>query len=429
MKNIIFKIALLVIAVCQSGYTPITTTYISCKAKPLFFKGTIHQEITEAAGNSLLLSGKITKADLDLIVLGTLSQDNITNYFDEHRRHFDSSFFPEGIDYVNNEWNYIKNTTDRTGALLIFGRILHTIEDFYAHSNWIELNLQQSPIPTWNVSLPMPNGLFSGYWPDANPASSKIPGAPNHDQSNKDEPQSITGKKIVSSGPNKGKTYFQLARETAIRACQEQYQKLTLVLPNLKTFSMSEAIVWNNKKAYFFYNDTYRKYDMTTETTENEYPRLITESWTGLFNNAIDASIMWNNGKAFFFKGNQYIRYDVATDKADAGYPKLVSSAWKGLFPQDINAAVNWGNGKAYFFSGNQYTKYDIATDKAEANYPRPIQGNWKGLTFNKIDAAINWGNGKAYLFSGAQYVRFDIATDKVDAGYPKPIQGNWKGL
>jgi hypothetical protein len=39
----------------------------------------------------------------------------------------------------------------------------------------------------------------------------------------------------------------------------------------------------------------------------------------------IDAVVKWNDKKAYFFKNSQYIRYDIAADEADSGYPEDIN--------------------------------------------------------------------------------------------------------
>jgi Hemopexin len=38
-------------------------------------------------------------------------------------------------------------------------------------------------------------------------------------------------------------------------------------------------------------------------------------------------ALVWDDRKAYFFKGDEYTRYDVAADRADEGYPQSIS-AW-----------------------------------------------------------------------------------------------------
>lgn len=47
------------------------------------------------------------------------------------------------------------------------------------------------------------------------------------------------------------------------------------------------------------------------------------------------------------FSGNQYARYDTTTETGDEGYPRILSSdSFPGLSFSQIDAAVDWGNGK-----------------------------------------------------------------------------------
>ena len=40
----------------------------------------------------------------------------------------------------------------------------------------------------------------------------------------------------------------------------------------------------------------------------------------------IDAVVKWNDKKAYFFKNSQYVRYEIAADEADSGYPEDINS-------------------------------------------------------------------------------------------------------
>jgi matrix metalloproteinase-14 (membrane-inserted) len=196
------------------------------------------------------------------------------------------------------------------------------------------------------------------------------------------------------------------------------------------------AFYWKKGKAYFFKGNQYIRYDIATDRTDPGYPKYINnKNWPGLpWTNGIDTAVNWDNDKIYFFKDNLYMRYDITSDRADAGYPKYINNeTWPGLpWRNGIDAAVNWGNGKAYFFKGNQYVRYDINADRVDPGYPKYINNqNWPGLPWsNGIDAAVNWGNGKVYFFKGYQYIRYDILADRADPGYPKYIDNNtWPGL
>lgn len=146
------------------------------------------------------------------------------------------------------------------------------------------------------------------------------------------------------------------------------------------------------------------------------------------------AAVVWPNRKIYFFNGPQYARYDIANDRIDSGYPADISTYWHNWPPtwtDGVDAAVDWGNGKAYFFRDAEYLRYDIAADRVDPGYPAPIVGNWRGWPpgWTSVDAVVKTNSSKAYFFYGAQYVRYDIAADQVDPGYPASMTANWPGL
>jgi hypothetical protein len=99
------------------------------------------------------------------------------------------------------------------------------------------------------------------------------------------------------------------------------------------------ALNWTGNKAYFFLNDgTYIRYDLKSDRADEGYPLVIDdETWPGLAAHAqkLTTMINWDNGKAYFFlNDNTYLRYDVASDSADEDYPKPVNDqTWPGLGP------------------------------------------------------------------------------------------------
>ncbi len=191
---------------------------------------------------------------------------------------------------------------------------------------------------------------------------------------------------------------------------------------------LSAGLPWI-KKAYFFRQNEYIRYDVLADAAVTGYPKEIAKYWPGIWGDGIDAAAEWPNKKVYFFKGKQYIRYDIAKDKADPGYPRRIVDNWPGIWPDGIDAVLTWPNGKAYFFKGKDYIRFDIANKKADPGYPKPIAKYWKGLWAEGINAAVLWPNGKAYFFKGNNYIRYDVKNDKADPGYPKPISGNWPGI
>ncbi|MFC1849656.1 hemopexin repeat-containing protein [candidate division CSSED10-310 bacterium] len=210
-------------------------------------------------------------------------------------------------------------------------------------------------------------------------------------------------------------------------------QRLKKVMIRLISFLVSlllgQTAAAQSKKAYFFKESQYCRYDVIADKMDAGYPKLIKNLWPGLWSDTIDAAFNWGNGKVYFFKGKHYIRYDLKTDKSDPGYPKLIRDLWPGLWSDTIDAAINWGNGKVYFFKGKHYIRYDLKADKSDPGYPKLIKGFWPGLWSDTIDAAVNWGNGKVYFFKGKHYIRYDLLSDTTDPGYPKIIEQFWPKL
>lgn len=144
--------------------------------------------------------------------------------------HFDNFAFGPGVERIRNLWNLNRSKDIESNKFADFGTMIHTVEDFYAHSNWIELHVDTDPIPTWDLQLStLPGDIVSGTFLLDTPKMCG-PDAPTHAELNKDSPTSTEGAKVVPSGPNSGKSLFQLAYATALRATQEQFAELAKVV-------------------------------------------------------------------------------------------------------------------------------------------------------------------------------------------------------
>lgn len=184
------------------------------------FIPTYHTDITSTANHGFLNSENLSK-----VIVANEAQDLIQN---QSKLHFDNCCFKEGGEHIKEEWKNIEVETDHLSgnALTAFGRLLHTVQDFYSHSNWVEIHRSCDPIPVWDLDLEnLPLGIVSGTWSLGSPKHCSE-NAPSHSQLNKDKPDSEEGSKTVSTGPNKGKTLFSLAREIAICATLEQFEQL-----------------------------------------------------------------------------------------------------------------------------------------------------------------------------------------------------------
>ena len=189
-----------------------------------------HALITQGAAATIL-----TKDEIQVVVNANLTQDLRQV---ESRIHFDNCAFKEGSLYIEKQWEMIDSDGDRrsSSSLSLFGRLLHTVQDFYAHSNWVEIHLNEALIPLWDLQVKsLPAGIMSGTWVIGEPKKCS-PGTPDHDELNKDEPSSKAGSKIVDRGPHQGKTLYELAEEVAIRATRQQLERLvqTALAPMVK---------------------------------------------------------------------------------------------------------------------------------------------------------------------------------------------------
>jgi len=162
------------------------------------------------------------RANLPTIVAANVATD--LNQF-ESALHFDNCTFDLGVQRIDDLWQLIESGVE-VNRYVIFGTMIHTVQDFYAHSNWIELQVAQSPIPVWDLVLAsLPASIVSGTFFLDSPKECG-PDAPTHSQLNKDSPDSEEGRKTVPSGPNQGKTLFDLAFAAALGATTVQFARL-----------------------------------------------------------------------------------------------------------------------------------------------------------------------------------------------------------
>ena len=164
----------------------------------------------------------IIRDNLDTIIAANVATD--LDQFDS-TLHFDNCVFALGATRIANLTQLIKSPYE-LNKYAYFGTMIHTVQDFYSHSNWVELHENVSPIPVWDVntsSLPpkIVSGTFLLDWPKLCAS-----GAPTHTKLNKDGPTSEEGQKVVGSGPNKGQSLFNLAFAAALQATRAQYDML-----------------------------------------------------------------------------------------------------------------------------------------------------------------------------------------------------------
>jgi len=144
--------------------------------------------------------------------------------------HGDDNRIPETITRIGERMTAIKSSLCQDckeiyEALEAFGRILHGLQDLYAHSTYVETFGKKArtagEVPLWIMFNPdgspnVPKGVISGNYDypgdDASP--------PRHKDLNKDEPSSPRGGQLNDNGI----TYFSLAEDAAIRASAETWR-------------------------------------------------------------------------------------------------------------------------------------------------------------------------------------------------------------
>ncbi|HEY9870023.1 MAG TPA: HET-C-related protein [Candidatus Obscuribacterales bacterium] len=195
----------------------------------------IHEEITREA-----LKGTISDANLDFMIKAVISQEAPgSDGLAEPRRHFGDGNFAAAVAYMDREkkqaLNYAadadKDGENRGQVLRHLGLMLHTAQDFYIHSNYVELQLEdprrkQDPlglelvewarVPDGYVGKESGAALTAGWADTGKPPESS--GSAGSAGGSRDNPGPSKGKKAAG-----GMTYLDIARELAVRETQRQW--------------------------------------------------------------------------------------------------------------------------------------------------------------------------------------------------------------
>lgn len=111
----------------------------------------IHIEITRSA-----LAGRFSERALEAIISANLKQDRLLGLLGHDEYHFDSNAFAQSYAYLEEQQALTVSSleaNDLPSAWSAFGRLMHTVQDFYAHSNYIDLWLSCQP----DGALPTPS--------------------------------------------------------------------------------------------------------------------------------------------------------------------------------------------------------------------------------------------------------------------------------
>lgn len=167
-------------------------------------------------------------------------------------RHFDNAKNPADVcARAQDAWNFFipmilggaqpvgsngSDLADGPAARAAFGGLLHSVQDFYSHSNWVELNVaagkpeRSAPhlYPTCDPAT-LPPGLYTGFFdltllPDGCPPAGPPPGFSQcHETLNKDDASTPEGGVRV---PGTNMNQFDLAMLLAARATTDVYRQV-----------------------------------------------------------------------------------------------------------------------------------------------------------------------------------------------------------
>ena len=192
----------------------------------------IHEEMTREA-----LGEHFSPRALEIIIAANKKQDAPRNQIGHDEFHFDNNAIEKGLRYINEQRGFVLASLLSPGVLsawIAFGRLTHTAQDFYSHTNYISLWLDQHPgtpptppeVDPVQKSLIQSPSLHSGkiYFPldvlyfvpfMRNIALQFLP-ADSHGKMNLDSPK---------QGPR-----FEYARAAAVKRTQYEFELLKKIL-------------------------------------------------------------------------------------------------------------------------------------------------------------------------------------------------------
>ncbi len=103
----------------------------------------IHEEMTRAA-----LERRLSPRALEVVLAANREQDKLVNQFGHDELHFDNNALAAGWRYIEEQRALIPAAllaADAPGAWAAFGRLIHTAQDFYSHTNYVGLWLEKNP--------------------------------------------------------------------------------------------------------------------------------------------------------------------------------------------------------------------------------------------------------------------------------------------
>jgi len=96
----------------------------------------------------LALGEKFSLRAMDKMIEANLNQDRLRGQIGHDEYHFDNNAFEKSYVYIEEQRSLTISSlvaNDAPSAWSAFGRLTHTVQDFYAHSNYIDLWLSRQP--------------------------------------------------------------------------------------------------------------------------------------------------------------------------------------------------------------------------------------------------------------------------------------------
>ena len=103
-----------------------------------------HTEICQRA-----LGASFSPRARDMIIQANIAQDDLRGQIGHPEFHFDDNAFEQSLAYIEEQRRIVLDAlargADPAPAWAAFGRLTHTAQDFYAHSNYLRLWAEQFP--------------------------------------------------------------------------------------------------------------------------------------------------------------------------------------------------------------------------------------------------------------------------------------------
>jgi len=100
----------------------------------------IHTEMTREA-----LGSRMSPRAVDAIIAANRGQDSLSGQFGHDEYHFDNNAFDKTYAYIREQRGYVLASLMTPGvasAWAAFGRLTHTVQDFYSHTNYVAMWLE-----------------------------------------------------------------------------------------------------------------------------------------------------------------------------------------------------------------------------------------------------------------------------------------------